>query len=78
MGIGAGQALGLGGIEETLRVQGLYRLLYVALARVYQTSNPKKAAEYRAKAAQRDSREVNDDFSQTMLRMLQGDLGKKL
>ncbi|MGH9674088.1 MAG: hypothetical protein ACRD44_12980, partial [Bryobacteraceae bacterium] len=78
MGIAAGQAAGLGGIEDTLRVQGLYRLLYVALARTYQATNPKKAEEYRSKAAQRDSREVNDDFSQTMLRMLHGDLGKML
>ena len=62
---------GLGtGIEDKLRVQGLYRLLYVALAKAYQTSNPKKAAEYRSMAAKRDSRELNDDFSQTMLRML--------
>jgi hypothetical protein len=69
-GIGAGKPLQFGGIEDSLRVQGLYRLLYVALAKAYQTSNPKKAAEYRSKAAQRDSREMNDDFSQTMLRIL--------
>jgi tetratricopeptide (TPR) repeat protein len=78
MGIAAGQPAGLSGIEDTMRVQGLYRLLYVALARAYQTTNPKKAEEYRSKAAQRDSREVNDDFSQTMLQMLKGDLGKLL
>lgn len=76
MGIAAGQPVGLGGIKDTLRVEGLYRLLYVALARTYQATNPKKAEEYRSKAAQRDSRKVNDDFSQTMLRMLDGDLGK--
>jgi tetratricopeptide (TPR) repeat protein len=76
LGMAAGKPPGLGGIETTLRVQGLYRLLYVALARTHEATNPRKAAEYRAKAGQRDSREVNDDFSQTMLRMLQGDLGK--
>ena len=78
MGMSTRQSAGRVGIEDTMRVQGLYRQLYVALARAYQTTNPKKAEEYRSKAAQRDSRQVNDDFSQTMLQMLKGDLGKLL
>lgn len=78
MGMSAGQPAGRAGIDDAMRVQGLYRQLYVALARAYQTTNPKMAEEYRSKAAQRDSREVNNDFSQTMLQMLKGDLGKLL
>jgi tetratricopeptide (TPR) repeat protein len=63
-------------IETKMRMQGLYRQLYTALARIHQATNPSKAAEYRAKTAQRDSREYNDDFTQSMLQMLHKDLAK--
>jgi tetratricopeptide (TPR) repeat protein len=63
---------GANDIRTTIRIDGLYRLLSIGLSRVYATSDPQKAAHYRAKAAQRDSREQNDAFSKKMLGALDG------
>lgn len=63
---------GLGNLQAVMKANGLYRVLYVELSRVYQASgNAKKAAHYRALATQRDSRETNDEFSQEALKALQ-------
>jgi hypothetical protein len=61
-----------------MQMNDLYRLLYLSLARIYEGENPQRAAEYREKAAQRDSRESNDEFSKAMLAALAGKLGKLL
>jgi tetratricopeptide (TPR) repeat protein len=63
-------------IETKMEVNGLYCRLSMALARIYETTNPQEAARYRAKATQRDSRAYNDEFSEYMRRALEGDLGK--
>jgi tetratricopeptide (TPR) repeat protein len=63
-------------IETKMKVNGLYRELSLALARIYETTEPLKAANYRAKATQRDNRANNDEFSEYMRRALDGDLGK--
>jgi hypothetical protein len=61
-----------------MRMNALYRLLYLSLARIYEVEDPQKATDYREKAAQRDSRDYNDEFSKSMLRALAGELGKLL
>ena len=63
-------------IETKMKVSGLYAELYLALSRIYETTDPLRAASYRAKATQRDSRASNDEFSEYMRRVLDGDLGK--
>jgi hypothetical protein len=63
-------------IETKMKVSGLYAELYLALSRIYETTDPLRAASYRAKATQRDSRASNDEFSEYMRRALDGDLGK--
>ncbi|GAC1350439.1 MAG: hypothetical protein NVSMB27_32980 [Ktedonobacteraceae bacterium] len=63
-------------IETKMEMNGLYRELWLALARIYETTNPQKATEYREKATRRDSRTNNDEFSEYMRRALDGDLGK--
>jgi hypothetical protein len=62
-------------IERVMKIHGLYRQLSLALARIYETTEPQKAAHYRDKATQRDSRAQNDEFSERMLRALKEDLG---
>jgi tetratricopeptide (TPR) repeat protein len=56
--------------ESSIHTNGLYRVIYVGLARIYKTTNPQKAEEYLERAGQRDSRENNNAFSQRMLRAL--------
>jgi hypothetical protein len=63
-------------IEKMLKVNELYRELYLGLARIYQAADPKKAGHYREKASQRDIRANNDAFSEQMRKALKGDLGK--
>jgi tetratricopeptide (TPR) repeat protein len=63
-------------VEKMLKANELYRELYLGLARIYQAADPKKAAHYREKATQRDSRANNDAFSEQMRKALKGDLGK--
>ena len=63
-------------IERMIRVNGLYRELCMGLARIYAATKPEKASHYREKAAKRDSRAENDEFSASMMRALQGELGK--
>lgn len=58
-------------IETVMKINGFYRVLYAELSRVYKDSDPTRAALYRGKAAQRDSREHNDAFSRTMLDSLE-------
>jgi tetratricopeptide (TPR) repeat protein len=75
------QGKGTGGpsvIENKMEANNLYRLLYTAYARIYDTTDPAKAAEYRAKVVDRDSRQTNDEFSKAMLRALHGGLLGKL
>ena len=72
----AGPAAGPSSIETAVRMRGLYRELCMGLARIYQTSRPDLARQYTEKAAQRDSRQQNDEFSAAMLRALRGELGK--
>jgi tetratricopeptide (TPR) repeat protein len=62
-------------IERMMQINGLYRELSLALARIYETTKPQKAAHYRDKATQRDSRAHNDQFSKRMRRALEEDLG---
>lgn len=57
-------------LPTAIRVNNLYRLIYVGLARIYKSTNPQLAAEYLEQAAKRDSREQNDEFSQLMLQSL--------
>jgi hypothetical protein len=66
---------GLTSIETTMRIRGLYRVLSMGLARIYQTSQPIKAQYYADKAASRDSRKQNDAFSEAMMQALRGQLG---
>ena len=63
-------------IETKMEVNGLYRELSLALARIYETTDPQKAAKYREKATRRDNRAFNKEFSEYMLKVLEGDLGK--
>jgi tetratricopeptide (TPR) repeat protein len=65
-------------IENKMEANGLYRLLYTAYARIYDTNDPVKAEEYRAKVGKRDSRQTNDEFSNAMLQALAGGLLGKL
>lgn len=58
-------------IVEMMRVSGLYRQLYLQLARIYDTKDPVMAADYRDKATQRDSRAYNDIFSDVARRALE-------
>lgn len=64
-------------IETVLKINGLYRILSVGLSRIYEKTNPQKAAIYRTKAAQRDSSATNNAFSKQMLGSVD-DLLKKL
>ena len=80
---------GLTPIETKMEMSRLYRELSLALAHIYdtyasQTANQqeaaryrKKAARYRTKATKLHSRAFNDEFSESMLRALEGDLGKQ-
>jgi hypothetical protein len=63
-------------IVTAMKVSSLYRELSVALTRIYQTTDPPRAAIYRDKAIQLNSRASNDQFSQYMRQALEGDLGK--
>jgi tetratricopeptide (TPR) repeat protein len=63
-------------IVTAMQINGLYRQLYQSLARIHETKNPQLAAEYRQKAAARDSRKNNDEFSEAMLKALENELGK--
>jgi hypothetical protein len=75
------QGNGAGGpsaIEHKIEANNLYRLLYTAYARIYETTDPDKAAEYRAKVTSRDSRQNNEEFSKAMLQALHGGLLGKL
>jgi hypothetical protein len=65
-------------IEHKIEANNLYRLLYTAYARIYETTDPGRAAEYRAKVTSRDSRQNNDEFSKAMLQALHGGLLGKL
>jgi len=78
LGVLQGQhAGGASVIEDTMEASNCYRLLYTAYARIYDTTDPAKAREYRSKAEKRDSRQTNDDFSRAMLQALEsGLLGK--
>jgi tetratricopeptide (TPR) repeat protein len=65
-------------IETALELNALYRLLYLSLARVYEAEDPQEAAKYYEEAAKRDSRKYNDEFSNSMLQALVGELGNLL
>lgn len=62
-------------IETMMEVRGLYKQLYLGLARSYQDIDPDEAERYRAKAERPDDRANNDEFSDLMRRALSGDLG---
>lgn len=64
-------------IENVMQISNLYRLLSVGLSKIYREKDSDKAADYRNKAVQRDSRAINDAFSQKMLDSLD-DLLKNL
>jgi hypothetical protein len=64
-------------IEQMMKVNGLYRLLYQALVRIYDsTDEHEKAQIYREKLGKMDSQETNKEFSEFMLRALKGHLGE--
>ena len=63
-------------IEQKILVRDLYRRIYLALGQIYKETDPDKAAEYLAKAKNRDSQATNEEFSRRMLDALGGDLGK--
>jgi hypothetical protein len=69
---GQGDAAG-NSMLVALELRVLYRAYYEVCAKVY----PLKAAYYRELAAKRDSRELNDAFSQAMSAKLPGLLGLK-
>lgn len=71
-----GVPAGPSSIETAIQIRGLYRELCMGLARIYQTSRPDLARQYTERAAQRDSRQQNDEFSAAMMRALRGELGK--
>jgi tetratricopeptide (TPR) repeat protein len=62
-------------IETALELNELYRLLYLSLARIYEVENSQKAADYYKKAVERDSRENNKKFSNSMLQAFVSKLG---
>ncbi len=74
-------------IETKFIMNGLYRQLFLALARIYQArigqtadreqaeDYQKRAENYLTRATQRDSRANNDEFSEYMLKELKGILG---
>ena len=63
-------------IQTTMRVNGMYRQLAILLSRIYKETDPLKAAHYRGKAARRDSRETNNEFSRQMLNSLEDLINK--
>ncbi len=69
-------ASGPSSIGTAMQTRVLYRELCMGLARIYQTSNPDLARHYTERAAQRDSRQQNDEFSAAMIRALRDELGK--
>ena len=69
-------AAGPSNIGTAMQTRVLYRELCMGLARMYQTRRPDLARRYSERAAQRDSRQQNDEFSTAMLRALRGELGK--
>jgi hypothetical protein len=76
LGILGGQPDDGPSIQTAMKVKGLYRQLYLALARIYQATDPQKAADYRGKATRSDDQTNNDDFSKAMRQALGGDLGR--
>jgi hypothetical protein len=76
LSIKRGQGAGATRILTAMKADGLYRQLSLALAKIYEVTDPVKAEHYRARAIERDSRANNDDFSESMGRALLGELGE--
>jgi hypothetical protein len=71
-----GKSTGPSAIERMLQINNLQQQVFSGLARIYAKTEPKKAGDYERKAGKIDSRKVNNDFSEAMVRALKGDLGK--
>jgi tetratricopeptide (TPR) repeat protein len=57
-------------IETQMAVRDLHRRIYLAYAQIYRTSDPDRAAELLKKAEAMDSSDVNQQFSDTMMKSL--------